>query len=290
MTDLLVKEYPGAEDFLDELLPQLEQHELENGQVISKSTSWRQNKVEGGYYAAVLDNNNNLVYAAVWAPGNYIWLSWSRPDGCEEAQVKLAKHAATQSLSCTGIFGCEPGATTFVEAYTAALEKSYVVRRSMTTYRLTNVNIPDHSQSMISRGVLRMATVDDDMQMLANWYIGFNEQCLLPVPSEEEAVKEITFRARIGFLYLWIVDEKPVSMVCKVRALKYGCSVAGVYTPKESRGQRYATAMMAVFSEHLRKDYDYVSLSADNDNPTSNYIYQQVGYEKNCITNDYLIV
>ncbi|ODQ74069.1 hypothetical protein LIPSTDRAFT_69614 [Lipomyces starkeyi NRRL Y-11557] len=290
MNDLLVKEYPGPGAFLDELLLQLEEHELENGQVISKSKLWHQNNAEGGYYAAVLDNNSNLIYAAVWTPGSYLWLSSSGPDGCEDAQVKLAKHAATQALSWTGILGCEPGATRFVEAYTTALEKSYVVHRSMTTYRLSNVNIPDQCRDMISRGVLRPATVDDDMQMLANWYIGFNEQCLMPIPSEEEAIKEITFRARIGFLYLWILDEKPISMVCKVRPLKYGCSVAGVYTPKESRGHGCATAMMAVFSEHLRKDYDYVSLSADNNNLTSNYIYQQVGYEKYCITNDYRIV
>ncbi|KAK9385245.1 acyl-CoA N-acyltransferase [Lipomyces mesembrius] len=288
MADLRVKEYSGPENFLDELLPQLEEHELENGAVISKSKLWHQNKVERGYYVAVLDKDNILTYAAVWAPGNYVWLSWSPPDGCEEAQEKLAKHAATQSLSWTGIVGCEPGAMTFVKAYTAALEKSYVVHRSMTTYRLTNVNIPDQARDMMSRGVLRMATVDDDMQMLANWYTGFNEQCLMPIPSEEEAIKEIT--SRIGLLYLWILDEKPVSMVCKVRPLKYGCAVAGVYTPKEWRGQGYATAMMAAFSEHLRKDYDFVSLHADNNNPTSNHIYQRVGYEKYCITNDYLIV
>ncbi|KAK9350647.1 hypothetical protein V1523DRAFT_419193 [Lipomyces doorenjongii] len=290
MADLRVKEYSGPEEFLDELLPQLEQHELENGQVISKSKLWNQNKVEGGYYAAVIDNSNTVTYAAVWAPGNYVFLSWSPPDGGEEAQEKLAKHAASLSLSSTGIVGCEPGAMTFVKAYTAALEKSYVVHRSMTTYRLTNVNIPDQARDMMSRGVLRVATVDDDMQMLANWYIGFNEQCLMPRPSGEEAIKEITFRARLGLLYLWILNEKPVSMACKVRPLKYGCSVAGVYTPKESRGQGCATAMMAAFSEHLRKDYDFVSLHADNNNPTSNHIYQQVGYEKHCITNDYLIV
>ncbi|KAK9318873.1 hypothetical protein V1517DRAFT_88041 [Lipomyces orientalis] len=291
MVNLQVKEYSSPQDFLTELLPQLEQHELENAQVISKSKLWHQKKVEGGYYIAVLDERDNLIYAAAWAPGNHLWLSWSPPEGGQiEAQMKLAIHSARKSLPLTEFQGCEPGALTFAKAYTTALGRSFVVQRSMTTYRLMSVNVPTQAQDCIARGRLKMATVDDDMTILANWLMRYNEQCLMPILSEEEAIKAIASLVRAEHLYLWILDEKPVSMAFMVRPLKYGCSVAGVYTPKELRGQGYATAMMAVFSEHLRKDYDFVSLHADNSNPTSNYIYQQVGFEKTCITNDYLIV
>ncbi|KAJ8101699.1 hypothetical protein POJ06DRAFT_69486 [Lipomyces tetrasporus] len=291
MVDLQVKEYSSPQEFLTELLPQLEHHELENAQVISKSKLWHQNKVQGGYYIAVLDEHDNLIYAAAWAPGNHLWLSWSPPEGGQvEAQTKLAIHAARKSLPLTEFQGCEPGVLTFAKAYTTALKRSFVVQRSMTTYRLTSVNIPVQAQYIMSHGNLKRATVDDDMKILANWLMSYNEQCLMPILCEEEAIKYITSRVRAEHLYLWVLDKKPVSMACLVRPLKYGCSVAGVYTPKEFRGQGYATAMMAVFSEHLRKDYDFVSLLADNSNPTSNYIYQQVGFKKTCITNDYLIV
>ncbi|KAK9238785.1 hypothetical protein V1525DRAFT_400036 [Lipomyces kononenkoae] len=290
MSGLRVKEYSDGQEFLDELLPQLERHELENGQVISKAKLWHQNTLAAGYFSAALDSNGHLVYAAVWAPGNHMFLSWSPPVGGEDAPRLLAEHAAARSLSVTGIQGCEPGAFTFTNAYVAALDKSYVVQRGMTTYRLTDVKVPDNCRDKISRGILRTATADDDMKMLAEWYIGYNEQCLMPIPGEKAAIKDISSRARAGDMYLWILNGQPVSMAFKVRPLKYGCGVAGVYTPKERRGRGYATAMMAVLSELLRTEYDFVSLHADNNNPTSNYIYQQVGYEKWCRTNDYQVV
>ncbi|KAK9367576.1 hypothetical protein V1509DRAFT_144635 [Lipomyces kononenkoae] len=292
MLDIRVKEYTNGQAFLNELLPQLEQHELENGHVISKAKIWHQNdNTNAGYFSAALDNDGQLVYAAIWTPGNVMFLSWSSPDGGgEEAQTMLAKHAAGRSLSVPGMQGCEPGAFTFTKTYVAALDKSYILQRAMTTYRLKDVKLPDHSRDMVSRGILRTATSEDDIKMLASWYIGFNEQCLMPIPDEDEAVKAISIHVWSGHMYLWTLDGKPVSMAFKVRPLKYGCAVSGVYTPREWRGRGYATAMMAVLSGHIRMDYDFVSLHADNNNPTSNYIYQQVGYEKWCKTNDYKVV
>jgi len=293
MSELTIKVYSGPQHFYDELRPQLEEHELENCQVIFKPKIWARDGHEGGYYAAVLDVEK-LVYAACWAPGNHLWLSWSPEDGSEaEAQELLAKHLASVEIVVKGVRGfqgCEPGANTFTKAYEAASNKSCKVLRGMSTYKLTKVKYPEHIADLKANGLLRQATLNDDMDLFGSWYKGYNLQCLLPTPTDEECKAAVTNLTKHNLLFVWHVDNKPVSMAFQLRPLKYGTSVAGVYTPPELRKRGYATAMMAVFGDHLLKAFQFVTLHADDDNPTSNHIYQQVGYELARRTNDYEVL
>ncbi|GAB5585569.1 hypothetical protein Unana1_00469 [Umbelopsis nana] len=293
MTDLRVKVYSGPQHFLDELKEQLEEHELENCQMIFKPKIWARDGVDGGYYAAALDGDK-LVYAACWAPGNHLWLSWSPEDGGEkEAQELLAKHLGSVETVVKGVKGyqgCEPGAHTFTKAYETASNRNCKVHRGMATYKLTTVRYPEYIRDVVAKGELKQATPEDDMELFGSWYKGYNVQCLLPTPTDEECVQAVINLTKVNLLYIWHVDNQPVSMVFQVRPLKYGSSVAGVYTPPDSRRRGYASAMMAAFSEHLLKNFQFLTLHADNDNPTSNHIYVEVGFEKVRDTNDYEVL
>jgi uncharacterized protein len=293
MSNLSVKVYPGPQQFLDELRPQLEEHELENSQVIFKPKVWARDGVDGGYYAAVLDGDR-LVYAGCWTLGNYMWLSWSPEDGSEtEAQELLAKHVSTVESVVKGLngyLGCEPGAKTFANAYAEATGRTVQVCRAMSTYKLTKVQWSEQCREMVAKGVLRQTTLDDDMKVIGSWYKAFIDQCRLPLLSDEECEKAVTSLTKVGLIYLWCLDKQPVSMAFQLRPLKYGTSVAAVYTPPEFRKRGYASALMATFSDHLLKSFQFVTLHADNDNPTSNRIYQEVGYQLVRFTNDYEIL
>ena len=54
--------------------------------------------------------------------------------------------------------------------------------------------------------------------------------------------------------------------------------IGPVYTPDEHRGQGYATAMVAALSRELAAAGVRVCLFTDQANPTSNAIYQRIGY------------
>ncbi|KAH8555494.1 hypothetical protein BGW37DRAFT_516416 [Umbelopsis sp. PMI_123] len=293
MSNLSVKVYSGPQHFLDELRSQLEEHELENCQVIFKPKIWARDGVDGGYYAAVLDGDK-LLYAACWAPGNHLWLSWSPEDGGgTEEQELLAKHVATVDIVVKGVrgyMGCEPGAKTFTSAYAAATNQMIQVHRSMYTYKLIKVRYPDHCQELLGKGELRQATVNDDMKLIGNWYKGYNMQCKLPMPSDDECETAVTNLTKVGLLYLFVLENQPVSMAFQLRPLTYGTSVAGVYTPPEFRKRGYGSVLMATFGEHLLKTFQFVTLHADKYNPTSNHIYQDVGYEYIRDTNDYEVL
>ena len=54
--------------------------------------------------------------------------------------------------------------------------------------------------------------------------------------------------------------------------------IGPVYTPEALRGHGYASAVTAALSEHLLNQGATVMLHADADNPTSNAIYQRLGF------------
>ncbi|MFP5519189.1 MAG: GNAT family N-acetyltransferase [Bdellovibrionia bacterium] len=80
--------------------------------------------------------------------------------------------------------------------------------------------------------------------------------------------------------YVWLVDEMPVSMAHVSRPTKNGISIGAVYTPMNLRKRGYASAVVAHLSQKmLNSGNKFCVLYTDSSNPTSNKIYQNVGYQ-----------
>ncbi|CAM5465092.1 N-acetyltransferase domain-containing protein OS=Streptomyces antimycoticus OX=68175 GN=SSPO_024800 PE=4 SV=1 [Streptomyces antimycoticus] len=90
---------------------------------------------------------------------------------------------------------------------------------------------------------------------------------------------------------LWELDGRPVACAGISRTVAGMARVALVYTPPEQRGRGYAGAATAAVSRaaRLRKAAGVreVLLFADLDNPTSNALYQRLGYRP---LEDHLVV
>jgi predicted GNAT family acetyltransferase len=64
--------------------------------------------------------------------------------------------------------------------------------------------------------------------------------------------------------------------------------IGPVYTPPDYRGRGYASACTAALSQQmLYAGYQYCFLYTDLSNPTSNRIYQNIGYELVCDIDSY---
>ena len=62
-----------------------------------------------------------------------------------------------------------------------------------------------------------------------------------------------------------------------------GVRVGYVYTPPPFRGQGYATAAVATLSQRLlERGRRFCCLYADLANPTSNAVYERIGYQLQC--------
>ncbi len=103
----------------------------------------------------------------------------------------------------------------------------------------------------------------------------------MPVPKDEEAI----YRYRISAKKLYVLEDDgiPVSMAGYTREMQTAIGVAFVYTPPYYRGKGYASSCVAQISQMaLDKGYTKCVLYTDLLNPTSNSIYQKIGYVPIC--------
>jgi len=82
-----------------------------------------------------------------------------------------------------------------------------------------------------------------------------------------------------GLMTVWEVGGAPVSMVIRSRAQAGMVRVQNVYTPPDQRGKGYAgAATTAATRAALSAGATDVVLHTDLANPTSNALYQRLGY------------
>ncbi|OBA58996.1 hypothetical protein A5780_00820 [Nocardia sp. 852002-20019_SCH5090214] len=85
-------------------------------------------------------------------------------------------------------------------------------------------------------------------------------------------------RIAAGQWWLWEDEGAAVSVVAHQRRAYGWTRIGPVYTPPEFRRRGYAAAATAQVSKVLRDSGSQVCLFADLANPTSNKIYQEIGY------------
>ena len=119
---------------------------------------------------------------------------------------------------------------------------------------------------------------DADTALLVEWWQAFAAEAHDTVPPQD--VAEIVQRAvRLGGQWLWIDGTgEPVSMAA-ARAPVSGCARVGpVYTPPSLRGRGFASAVTAIATREILDVGAVPVLFTDRSNPTSNKIYQRLGY------------
>jgi RimJ/RimL family protein N-acetyltransferase len=125
-------------------------------------------------------------------------------------------------------------------------------------------------------GTLRAVTAAD-LPEVVTWLDAFTTEARIMVVNNSAAAQH-----SIGRLWFWDVNGEPVSMAGHAAVVVTpGAAVARVgpvYTPPEHRGRRYGSAVTAAVVAHLLPDVDAVMLYTDAANPTSNAIYERIGF------------
>jgi predicted GNAT family acetyltransferase len=116
-----------------------------------------------------------------------------------------------------------------------------------------------------------------DHDLLIDWFDAFREDVMGGV--REDHAEMVDDKVSYGGLTLWEVDGRPVSMAGVTRDEAGTTRVAPVYTPPELRGRGYGAAVTAVVTQAaLDAGADDVVLFTDVTNPTSNALYERLGY------------
>jgi RimJ/RimL family protein N-acetyltransferase len=118
---------------------------------------------------------------------------------------------------------------------------------------------------------------ETDQELLYDWYFDFYK-CTGESISFKDAKIKVNEMIKLKNVYVLKYQGEIVSMAGKSRPFLDSVTVGYVYTPPEYRYKGYATKCVELLTEHLLKTYRSCTLYTDLSNPTSNSIYQKIGY------------
>ena len=223
----------------------------------------------------VVRKEGRPVAAAIRTPPYNLILA--RP----ESPVALEALADGIAEELPGVNGCVPEAEEFAELWA---ERSGA--RPRTNMRQGIYALQQVRPLPAVPGSARVATLDD-RDLVLRWWIAFGDEVLHEGgPGRENAEAMVGHRLAArgrGFL-LWEDAGDVVSIAGWGGATPNGIRIGPVYTPPELRRHGYATALTADLSQSLLDGrlFDggrrFCFLYTDLANPTSNAIYERIGY------------
>lgn len=264
-------EDPAA--FLDAARPLLLADEARHNLLLGLAGTLRDHpSVYPEYRLWLVRDGGELVGAALRTPPFNLVVA--RP----ETDSALHVLADTIDEELPGVVGALPESETFAAAWSA--KTGYTPRRRMSAgiYALERVQ----PVSGVS-GAMR-AAVEQDRPLLLDWMRAFGLEALPEGEARGEVESNVDHRlsAEDAGLVLW-EDGEPVSLAGYGGSTPNGIRIGPVYTPPELRGRGYASALVAELSSTLLDEgRKFCFLYTDLANPTSNRIYERIGYERVC--------
>lgn len=285
--------YDNAAEFLRNARAPLEELEAVNGLIVGIAARVAEHPdYYGKYpvYLATVDDRDRLIAAAVRTPP-YRVIVYSALEADPEplrlivgdlVEVGKTHDADSPVRRVAGVTGPSTTALAFARIWTERTGQPFKPGMDQRIYELREVYPPKNVS-----GHLRQAR-DDELDLLSEWVYRFNVDCHLPPMSAEEAREVATRLLNNGAIFFWEVDGASVSMAGRGRSSSHGITVNMVYTPPELRGRGYASACVAALSRQLLDaGWQFCTLYTDLANPTSNDIYQRIGYRPVCDSNEY---
>jgi hypothetical protein len=229
-------------------------------------------------YLVTVEEDNGLLAVALWTPPRKLVLSRCLHP---HALKVIAQDFQARQAVIPGVMGLVDEALAFAQAWQAITNQSYCQGLQLRVYQLETVQ-----PIAKANGYFRQAT-HTDRNVLIEWVQAFSQEALDEATEYDEAEQIVERYLRKGSLYLW-QDQVPVATAGYTGATPNGIRVNFVYTPPKYRRQGYASSCVAALSQTLlAQGRKYCFLFTDLANPTSNRIYQAIGYEPICDVDEY---
>lgn len=273
-----VQRYTDPTIFLEHVTPHIIQHEAENNLIFGVTASIIAGRYESAYMS-VLEADSNIIQVMLRTPPFPIQVShMNGTPSPEQVEAVITEWDDVFGAELTGMGGPKDAVGAYAAAWQARHGVNAVKAMQMRIYRLTEVKpvvgVP---------GQLRRITADD-AELVAQWIARFSEDTGTGDGDIDTARETVDYALKadpaVRALYLWEVGGKPVSMAGNAGPTPHGIRVNAVYTPPEQRKKGYASACVAALTQKLLDEgRDFTFLFTDLTNPTSNHIYQEIGYE-----------
>ncbi len=146
-------------------------------------------------------------------------------------------------------------------------------------YVLDKVMHPPYQQ----KGRVVMAEYDEKLvNLFAHWLVKFEEEAVHNSKSDIEANKKYFQQLIENKKVFYSIHNNEVTAMAVInRETRNTSTISLVYTPPQFRGNGYATFVVKELSDYiLQRGKQFATLYTDLDNPTSNKIYQAVGFRE----------
>ncbi|MGW0612802.1 GNAT family N-acetyltransferase [Streptomyces sp. NPDC002788] len=217
----------------------------------------------------VLERDGAVRAAFFRTPPHWLNLTAVTP---EDAGA-LAARLAGLGRRLPGVNADRDTATAFTEAWQRHTGVTATLRQRQRLYRLGTLTAP----SPLPPGGPRVA-VEADREQLLRWHDEFS--AAVGLGTVRDGAEWADARIENGGIAFWETpDGTPVAMAGTSPQVAGQVRVAPVYTPSHLRRRGYAGAVTAEVSRAaLAAGAEEVVLFTDLANPTSNGLYQRIGY------------
>jgi GNAT superfamily N-acetyltransferase len=264
--------YSGPAPFLDRAEPFLKSDPFSTNviAVVAARIALATSPVGGDYlWMSIEGDQAQVIGVAMHTPPNNMFLS-RMP---EDAVLFLAEEMAQRGRDLPGVNGAVESTRAFAGAWKRMTGRTSTLLTEMRMYRLDELVWPEAVQGKAGR-----AKTSRDLSVVAEWFAAFHDEAQPEAPVDDWSA---IARRRIdaGEMHLWLVKEVSVALAGVSGAAQGVARVGPVYTPQRWRRNGYGSAVTAAAtSAVLRAGAQHVVLYTDVANPTSNSIYQTLGY------------
>jgi RimJ/RimL family protein N-acetyltransferase len=277
------KLYTDVHEFYNDTYDVLMRHEAQNmlllGNIIighegKDKTDWRD---PANWLMATVSDERGIQLTALMTPPHNITLYAT--DNIVNPEAVSCLSDGLKDYDIPGVITEKALAECFAGEYTARKGLTFRTAMRQRLYELKEVN-PEVKQF----GTVRLLD-ERDMFYFPYWVEAFNAaetygKTEMSIPQDGDVYRyHLSTKKR----YVLEVDGQPVCMAGYTRELQNAIGVAFVYTPPYYCRRGYATSCVAQISQMaLDKGYKKCVLYTDLANPTSNSIYQKIGYKPIC--------
>lgn len=219
-------------------------------------------------YLAAVELGDDIIGVAMRTPPHRLLLSQINDLNAVKA---IAQNLHSIQDSLPGVTAPTNEAKAFAQTWLALTGQSYHLTKALRSFQLEKVQLP-----YLPPGYLRIAT-QADREFLMRCYQAFSLETSGNIESDSKRWVEFSLQQRTAFIWQ---DKIPVAIACRSGLTPNGVGINMVYTPPEYRRNGYASACVAALSQTLLSlGCKYCFLFTDLANPTSNHIYQAIGYQ-----------
>jgi uncharacterized protein len=259
--------------FLDEAGPLLLEDEARHNLILGLAGTLRDRpEVYPEFRLWLARDGDEPAGAALRTPPFNLVLAQPRDDAALDALAE----AIDDELP--GVVGAVPEVARFARLWSARSGAEARTHIAQGLFALERVEPVEYAP-----GTMRDAT-EDDRPLLVEWFLAFTAEALGDEPDEARLEEMVHHRlaADNAGLVLW-EDGDTVSLAGFGGKTPNGIRIGPVYTPPEHRNRGYATALTAELSQRLLDSgRRFCFLYTDLANPTSNRIYERIGYRRMC--------